>query len=159
MKRVWVLVLLLLCLLMAGCSAFLPSKKDMAHREAMLCAWNPFPERTVIGIWDCVEKWVRYKRDANGDHWQSPEYTFNHQVGDCEDINMLLACALRGAGFDACIVVGATDPAHRWIDHAWVLLVIDGTEYYCDATRDAPQSLERWKTDKWEGWVVRYYVR
>jgi predicted transglutaminase-like cysteine proteinase len=165
MKRIVATIFIFLVGLfgLAGCqtSSVIISPQVLSSHQALLIAWNPFSEKEIIPLWKAVAERITYVSDGpTGDVWQHPKVTYYARVGDCEDMNLLLASALLAEGHDACLVVGTTVPEERYINHAWVLLKLNGKSYYLDATSIyVPTTLDGYTIEKWKKWHVRYVVR
>ena len=164
MKRIAVLLLIaVLGLTGMGCHSInkMPSRTQLEERRALVVPWNPFKEKEIIPLWKAVSNHLTYKSDGKIDHWQGPQETYQKGHGDCEDMNTLLASALLAEGYDACVVVGLTSRKlkRRYINHAWVLLKLNGKYYYLDATGLVPPNLNGCEIEKYQHWYVRYAVR
>lgn len=127
------------------------------EKNSLLYVFSPIQQpKSLLDCWDIVASSITYKKDL-GDHWQTAEETWEKKTGDCEDMNILLTNMLRKNGYEAYLVVGSTD--WQWINHAWVCVIIEGEEYYADATMNAPktyQDLREWQEGKLGIWIERY---
>jgi hypothetical protein len=174
MKRIAATTLFIFLLGLVGCQSTSlawgpfptgppPSAQVLSERQALLIAWNPFSEQEILPLWEAVAAHVTYKKDYKenepiADLCQNPRETYDIRTGDCEDINLLLASALLAEGHDVCVVVGTTNPAGDYINHAWILLTLNGKSYYLDGTVDVPKSLDMYEVGRWP-WLIRYIVR
>lgn len=149
--RYLILVLTTLLCFVFACSTI----DSYRQRSVLVQSWNPFEDATdVLSIWKKVSEYITYKLDE-GNIWQSPRQTYELRTGDCEDINLLFLAVLRYRGYDAELVVGSTAPEETTVNHAWVVLRLNGVEYYCDATRRAPNTL-RYTNILYSSWTERY---
>ncbi|WP_066960914.1 transglutaminase domain-containing protein [Microbulbifer sp. Q7] len=70
------------------------------------------------------------------DIWQTSRQAYYQKRGDCEDHAILLADWLINLGIDARVALGT----HRGQGHAWVIAIVDDTEYLLEATSKRRQS-------------------
>jgi len=87
--------------------------EKMATRDAFSAAINRleivrscnglFQPVIIAAVWQWLP--MHYKRELDGDHWQTAEETLIVQSGDCEDWAILLSAVLKRLGVDARIGV------------------------------------------------------
>ncbi|WP_043320182.1 transglutaminase domain-containing protein [Microbulbifer sp. HZ11] len=70
------------------------------------------------------------------DIWQTSRQAYYQKRGDCEDHAILLADWLINLGVDARVALGT----HQGEGHAWVVAIVDNTEYLLEATSKRRQS-------------------
>ena len=70
------------------------------------------------------------------DIWQTSRQAYYQKRGDCEDHAILLADWLINLGVDARVALGT----HKGEGHAWVVAIVDNTEYLLEATSKRRQS-------------------
>ncbi|WP_240914041.1 transglutaminase-like domain-containing protein [Microbulbifer harenosus] len=70
------------------------------------------------------------------DIWQTSRQAYYQKRGDCEDHAILLADWLINLGVDARVALGT----HKGEGHAWVVAVVNNTEYLLEATSKRRQS-------------------
>lgn len=70
------------------------------------------------------------------DIWQTSRQAYYQKRGDCEDHAILLADWLINLGIDARVALGT----HKGEGHAWVVAVVNNTEYLLEATSKRRQS-------------------
>ncbi|WP_226665125.1 transglutaminase-like domain-containing protein [Microbulbifer aggregans] len=73
------------------------------------------------------------------DIWQTSRQAYFQKRGDCEDHAILLADWLINLGVDARVALGT----HKGQGHAWVVAIVDDTEYLLEATSKRRES--SWK--------------
>lgn len=70
------------------------------------------------------------------DIWQTSRQAYYQKRGDCEDHAILLADWLINLGVDARVALGT----HKGEGHAWVVAIVNNTEYLLEATSKRRQS-------------------
>lgn len=70
------------------------------------------------------------------DIWQTSRQAYYQKRGDCEDHAILLADWLINLGVDARVALGT----HNGEGHAWVVAIVNNTEYLLEATSKRRQS-------------------
>ncbi|WP_226703754.1 transglutaminase-like domain-containing protein [Microbulbifer elongatus] len=70
------------------------------------------------------------------DIWQTSRQAYYQKRGDCEDHAILLADWLINLGVDARVALGT----YKGEGHAWVVAIVNGTEYLLEATSKRRQS-------------------
>jgi transglutaminase-like putative cysteine protease len=106
-----------------------PTEPHIVALRTRLLKKNKTRLDVISAIFDWAHTALRYSRDIN-DITQSPLKTLNHASGDSEDIALLLASLLDGAGFRTRFKVVTTHedwPFHHiyvqvYSDGAWLSL-------------------------------------
>lgn len=135
----WLPKIILICILLTGCSSsrwYSVQNGTTAPIEKinkLLYKWNPYTVKTPLELLNCVFNDIQYKKDPD-DIWQDPKYTYEKKQGDCEDKALLLLACLLNEGYTALLVIGTTNTTVSAINHAWVVLIVGGQEYYLDPT-------------------------
>lgn len=97
---------------------------------------------------DYVQSNIRYLASEFGETGfipRQPDVVLSRRFGDCKDVTFLLKVILQGLGIEAQPVLVDTDrrggfvlsqPNHVAFDHILLRAVIDGEDYFMDATKD-----------------------
>ncbi|MCW8127416.1 transglutaminase-like domain-containing protein [Microbulbifer halophilus] len=119
---------------------------DKKHHFAnsYLVGFRPFKTRQLwVPLYTLAIR-KKYQRDhlqyaGLSDIWQTSRQAFYQKRGDCEDHAILLADWLIELGIDARVAMGT----HKGQGHAWVVAIVDDTEYLLEAT--SKRRISSWK--------------
>lgn len=93
------------------------------------------PEQRIVSLWGRIADRCDYQLDQDRssarESWKTPRQTWDEKKGDCEDTSILLADALRSAGFDARVAIGWNGNIGQ---HAWVVVHVGEKQYVLEST-------------------------
>ncbi|MEJ5266533.1 MAG: transglutaminase-like domain-containing protein [Bacteroidales bacterium] len=94
---------------------------------------------TFESIWNFVRQNIRYQNDQPGrEQLRTPQRTLYDQIGDCDDMSILISAILTNLGHKHKLVIAAYKKESQWQHIYPVAYSSDGTRYVIDCVPEIP---------------------